>query len=1026
MKKFLIITVLLAVGVSSLIMVSISSDSDSLLADAALEKKERMPKDVRIAEAIEYRMSKLVNLETGVFNPADYNKAVAKADALKSAATNKNGVLNMNWESLGPDNVGGRTRSILFDKDDANLVYAASVGGGLYKSTNLGANWAPVDTYTGFATIASITQANDNFGSIFVGTGEGLSQPGGAGNNSGNYGNGIYVSRDAGATWEVIEETESTDDGFGVSPDATWGVVNDLEVSPVNSGLIMAATGNGLQISSNANDSPANITFTTVSGINGNGQAVEIASDGSFAVAMFNGRAYRSNDITGNFQTWTQSTGIPTNGGRGDIVISPSNPNYVYASKVNTNACLLGIYRSTDGGITFTEIVAGGAPYELDPFNQPSADFGICEGQGWYDQSIEVNPVDENKIYIGGIAFYTWGAGTGGIKKANIIDSEGGSFFDPQYIHADIHEIVFSPHDATGNTAIIAGDGGMVITKNAITGFPDNISYRGLNKNYNTYQVYGMGAGRFSEVIAGAQDNGSQYIDYLGTSVQGANEVTGGDGTYGEVSNFDYNVMFSSSQFGAIRRSINRGESANAFVDNNIDGNSCGVIHCNNTTACGANFAPFITPFFLMETSTRSDVQQTGYIIARDDTLILANGETLIVRDTFPAGPALATSGNVGSIQYPVTLATTLMPGETAFFDDPYDARYYVTSSCGIWMCSNPLEVSEQATFYRFTASNGPIGYDASRDGDALYTVLGDSRLIIYTGLNSINLPPGGCDSENNTPCISGYNTISINVGSNLQLEGVAVDKNDPNTVLVTSGGFGSTSHVYRIENALSGAPTIVALQPNDNSLPYMPMYGCIIDANNASNYVIATELGMWSSADAGQTWTEENLGLDIRMPVYSLRQEWVNAKWGVDPVPLDGDDNYNYDETCMVLYAGTHGRGMFRSTSLSGNCPTEKGQWPGEVTSIRDVNEVFSNIKLYPNPAVAMTDIVFDTKENSDINLRVVDMSGKVVLSQVFPNLTKGTNAIRFNASELSSGNYIAVISSRSGATQSTKFVKK
>lgn len=63
-----------------------------------------------------------------------------------------NRVAALGWQERGPNNVGGRTRAILVDKNDAtgNTVFAGSVGGGLFKTTNFTnatPTWGPVNDF---------------------------------------------------------------------------------------------------------------------------------------------------------------------------------------------------------------------------------------------------------------------------------------------------------------------------------------------------------------------------------------------------------------------------------------------------------------------------------------------------------------------------------------------------------------------------------------------------------------------------------------------------------------------------------------------------------------------------------------------------------------------------------------------------------------------------------------------------------------------------------------------------------------
>lgn len=1033
MKKSLSIIVLIATIISIGLLLNFKATTlpSSVLSDNASPKATKAQ---RIQEALEYRYSLLVDPETGTYDVSMLYNAVRKADELKFSAA-KSGALGLQWELVGPDNQGGRTRALMFDKLIPNKLWAGSVGGGLFQSLDGGNNWTRVETYDGFFPIGSITQASD--GSIYVGTGEGLGNPlSGSGSSLGSQsgGNGIYKSTDDGLTWTLLPGTDAGHNPNIISAACDWCGVNDIEVSPINDNIIFAATEGGLKVSTQAG---AEAVWISVPVVTGQGQSIEITADGQIAFGTFNGRVYRSVDVASNFTTgWSL---MPVTGGqRADIAIAPSNNNYVYASVTANNQCMSGLWRSTDAGDTWTRIVDGGAPYLLDPFNQPTEAFGVCSGQGWYDQTIVVNPADEKKIYIGGITFYTWGEGVG-LKRANIIDTEGGDAFNSRYIHADVHEIIFSPLDPTGNTMLIGSDGGVTLCKDALTGFPDDLNYIQKNKGYATTQVYGMGAGAAGEVLSGNQDNGSQYIDGLGSSLMAATLVTGGDGVYAEISNLDPDFLFTGSQWGSIRRSVNRGISSNEFLDGNIDRASCGKVTCNNgPSACQSNYTGFIYPFYLLETSNASNQDLTATLIARNDTLLLASGATQYIVDTLYPTYSVTITTTVGengttvereetqkssytftsrvseSVTFERQLTSIVLPGDTARVADPFDAKYFIhTTGCGLWMCLNPLQRNQEPVFYRVANFSNARTFDASFDGDVLFFSVAN-RVYRITGLNLIHqtLDPNGCFNTNCAPNLQVDLVATIpGFGS---IEGIGVDKTNANNVLITSAGFGNGSKVYRLENALSPNPSgvvAVNLHATDATLPRMPIYDAIIDFDNPNKYIIGTELGVWSSDDFGATWTEENEGMFGRMPVYRLRQEWM------------------YEEDCMVLYAGTHGGGMFRCTSLmAGGCDPVPYQWDKvEVqTSVQELSNIVFNLSLFPNPVNSLANLRFDLNASASIDLKVIDLTGRVVLTESYGQLSSGRQEVQFSGTNLISGSYFAVVSSNGKTLGSKMFIKK
>ena len=85
--------------------------------------------------AIEYlhRLKANQNGEIPIEAVINARKQVEARRGSRSSALNT----TLLWTEMGPDNVGGRTRAILIDKDNPNLIYAGGVSGGLWKSTNV-------------------------------------------------------------------------------------------------------------------------------------------------------------------------------------------------------------------------------------------------------------------------------------------------------------------------------------------------------------------------------------------------------------------------------------------------------------------------------------------------------------------------------------------------------------------------------------------------------------------------------------------------------------------------------------------------------------------------------------------------------------------------------------------------------------------------------------------------------------------------------------------------------------------------
>ena len=100
----------------------------------------------------------------GDYSREDWLRALNEAEMMKVNRT------DFTWSDHGPDNVGGRTRAILVDKNDINHVYAGSVSGGLFESFNRANEWNIIEfikCYCSFKRTIT-TNSNNTFYSFFT------------------------------------------------------------------------------------------------------------------------------------------------------------------------------------------------------------------------------------------------------------------------------------------------------------------------------------------------------------------------------------------------------------------------------------------------------------------------------------------------------------------------------------------------------------------------------------------------------------------------------------------------------------------------------------------------------------------------------------------------------------------------------------------------------------------------------------------------------------------------------------------
>lgn len=104
---------------------------------------------------------------------------------------------DITWESLGPDNVGGRVTDIAMHTSDQQTIYVATASGGVWRSINQGDTWSPIADNLPSLSIGDIAVDPANKNALWCGTGE----PNGGGGSVTYDGRGIFKSTNAGATW---------------------------------------------------------------------------------------------------------------------------------------------------------------------------------------------------------------------------------------------------------------------------------------------------------------------------------------------------------------------------------------------------------------------------------------------------------------------------------------------------------------------------------------------------------------------------------------------------------------------------------------------------------------------------------------------------------------------------------------------------------------------------------------------------------------------------------------------------------
>lgn len=507
-----------------------------------------------IAGAIEYLNSMRANPETGLVDPADVIRARKAVDAMPSTKA-----LGLNWEELGPDNVGGRTRAILIDKNNPARIFAGGVSGGLWVSNNGGQSWSRVqDGIDMNIAVVSLAQAAN--GDIYVGTGEGMYYSASGLESQGILGQGVYKSTDGGNTFTYLTSTTPSSPN---SSGASWTSVGRLACDPVNPDRIYASTNRGFWISDDGGQS------WTEEGLTGSSSSrdVEVASDGRVYL-QYSTRVYVSPN--GNPGTFTQLADIPSSSGRIELAVAPSDPNTLYVVTTNGNEHT-GIYVTNDGGATFEQISAGA-----------STQFSPLAPQAGYNLALGVFPNNKDKFLIGGIQLWQYERGVGFQRIASEFRAPGNTL----YVHADKHTFAF--HPTNPNIYYIGSDGGIGYTSNGGQTFTER------NKGYNVTQFYTLAMTADGRPMGGTQDNSCPFVDGSGNTARAARIVGGGDGAAVGISQVNDQHVFYSSQYGGCNRSSNAGSSGSSIWPQSMVNEDLDHPDFHSTTPGQSGFASFI------------------------------------------------------------------------------------------------------------------------------------------------------------------------------------------------------------------------------------------------------------------------------------------------------------------------------------------------------------------------------------------------------------------------------------------------
>jgi photosystem II stability/assembly factor-like uncharacterized protein len=448
------------------------------------------------------------------------NLKEAVKDSLKKETGLSSTFSGLSFRSIGPAWASGRISDFAVNPKNHSEIYAGVGAGNIWKTTNNGTTWTPVFDKYGAYAIGCLAIDPENPSVVWAGTGENTHQ------RQLGYGDGIYKSEDAGASWKNMGLKESRQIGM-------------IAIDPRNTDIVY------------------------------------VAAEGSIWGPGGDRGLYKTAD---GGLTWNKILNISDNTGVNNVLLDPRNPDIIYATSEQRRRHVFtkigggpesAVYKSKDAGKTWNKIMNG----------LPTVDIG---GMG-----IAISPVNPDVLYIimeaagESSGFYrTIDRGASWVKMSSYATS--GQYFneiycDPKNVdkvysletvskvtldagktwnnignnqrHVDDHAIWIDTNDT--KHLYIGGDGGIYESfdegKNWIfkSNLPVSQFYRvSVDNSLPFYHVYG-----------GTQDNNSmggpsRNINRDGVANSDWKVTVGGDGFWVANDPADENIVYTESQYG--------------------------------------------------------------------------------------------------------------------------------------------------------------------------------------------------------------------------------------------------------------------------------------------------------------------------------------------------------------------------------------------------------------------------------------------------------------------------------------------
>ncbi len=428
---------------------------------------------------------------------------------------------------IGPALMSGRVADIVVHPERSSTWYVAVGSGGVWKTENSGTTWKSIFDGQGSYSIGAIALDPSNSEVVWVGTGENV------GGRHVGYGDGVYRSRDGGASWEKRGLADSEHIGMiVVHPDDP-----DTLFVAAQGPLWSAGGERGLYKTTDGGDSWRKVLgggeYTGVNEVHMDPRDPDLLYAATHqryrnVAALINGGPETAiHKSTDGGESWRKlEKGLPSEEmGKIGLAISPQDPDVVYAT-IELAHREGGFYRSADRGESWekrNDYISGGT------------------GPHYY-QEIFASPHQFDRVYQMDVRMH--------------VTEDGGKTFSrmqEEHKHSDNHALAFDPHDPD---YLLSGcDGGIYESWDLGKSwkFVANLPVTQFYKVAVDYDE------PFYNLVGGTQDNNTQYGPSRTDNVHGIRnsdwQITlFGDGHQPAIDPTDPNIVYSEWQEGNLTR----------------------------------------------------------------------------------------------------------------------------------------------------------------------------------------------------------------------------------------------------------------------------------------------------------------------------------------------------------------------------------------------------------------------------------------------------------------------------------------